>query len=93
MKFEVVGIINEALRLMYTGKVCREKHQQQQHGTVTAVLALANRNDPICVALPKKANASTIVTLTCRCHQHFHLKNIANGNTALEIERFVQIGM
>ncbi len=78
MKFEVVEIINEALRLMYTGKVCREKHQQQLHGTVTAVLALANRNDPICVALPKKAHASTIVTLTCCCHHHFHLKNIAH---------------
>ncbi len=82
-----------SLQGIYIGKVCREKHQQQQHGTVTAVLALANRNDPICVALPKKANASTIVTLNCRCHHHFHLENIGNGNTALENERFVQIGM
>jgi hypothetical protein len=56
----------------------------------TLVLALAtlcgktlNRNDPICVAPPKVAKASTIATVTCRCCWRYHLKNIANVNTAL----------
>jgi hypothetical protein len=47
--------------------------------TVTTVLALDNRYDPICVALPKVAEASTIVTVACHCHKHLHLKNTANG--------------
>jgi hypothetical protein len=38
------------LRLLYIGEVCTQKHQQQQHVTITTALALANRNDPICVA-------------------------------------------
>jgi hypothetical protein len=49
---------------------------------VPSLLALAIRIISICVALPKVAKASTIVTVVCRCHWHFHLKNIANGNTA-----------
>jgi hypothetical protein len=35
-----------------------------------------NRNDPICVASPKVAKASTMVTVACRCHRryrgHYH---------------------
>ncbi len=67
---------------MYIGKVCAQKQLRQQHVTVTPVLAIANRNDLICVVPPKVAEASTTVTLECRCHHHFRLKNIANGNTA-----------
>jgi hypothetical protein len=29
------------------------------------------------------AKASTLVTFVCHCRRLFHLKNIANGNTAL----------
>ncbi len=49
-------------------------------GDITGIimLTLANRNDPISVMPPKVDKASTIVTVTCRCHQHYRLKNIAN---------------
>jgi len=40
------------------GEVCMQKHLWQQHATVTTVLAMTNRNDPICVTLPKVAKAS-----------------------------------
>ncbi len=46
-------------------------------GDITA-LALAtlgsmtrNRNNPICVASPKVAKASTMVTVACHCHRHY----------------------
>ena len=51
------------------------KLQQQQHVTFSSILALANRNDPICVVLPKVA---TIVTVTCHCYRHFCLKTITS---------------
>ncbi len=35
-----------------------------------------------CVALPKVAKASIIVTVECHCCQCVHLKNIAIGNTS-----------
>jgi hypothetical protein len=63
---------------MYIGKVCMQKHQWQQHMTVTTVLALANGNDPMCVVLPKVAKASTVVTIACICRWHFHCKNFTN---------------
>jgi hypothetical protein len=68
---------------MYIGKVCMQKHQRQQHATATATFALANRYDPICVAAPKVAKASTVVTVACCCRWHFQPKNFANRNTAL----------
>ncbi len=44
----------------------------------TLVLALAtlgratkNTNNPICVASPKVAKASTVVTVVCHCRQRF----------------------
>ncbi len=46
--------------------------------TVTTVLAMDNKHDPICVALPKVAEASTIVIVACHCHQHL-IKHTANG--------------
>jgi hypothetical protein len=36
------------------------------------------------VVLPKVANASTIVTVACHCHQHFCLKIIANVHKPLQ---------
>ncbi len=38
---------------------------------VTLGGATRNRNNPICVASPKVAKASTIVTVTCRCRQRY----------------------
>jgi hypothetical protein len=52
------------------------------------LLTLANRNDPIHVALPKVAKASTIVTVTCRCHRRYCLKYIANAHKPLEMKRY-----
>jgi hypothetical protein len=49
------------------------------------LLTLADRNDPICVAPPKVAKASTIVTVPCRSHQLFHLKNIANVHEPIRL--------
>jgi len=48
------------------------------------LLALAIRTISICIALPKVAKASTIVTVARRCRWHFHLKMLpmetrANG--------------
>jgi hypothetical protein len=43
-----------------------------------------NRNDPICVATPKVAKASTMIYIVCHCRWHFCLINIANLNMALE---------
>ncbi len=34
-----------------------------------------NRNNPICVASPEVAKASTVVTVACCCRQWFHLGN------------------
>ncbi len=67
------------------GEVCKQNHQQPAthdiHVTVTIVLALAtlggvtkNRNDPFRVALLKVAKASTIASVACRCHWHYHTK-------------------
>jgi hypothetical protein len=36
--------------------------------------ATRNRNNPICFTSPKVAKASTMVTVVCRCHQHFRLQ-------------------
>jgi hypothetical protein len=66
------------LRLVYIGEVCTQKQQQQQHATVTTVLALANRNDPICVVLPKVAKASTVVNFACCWRWLFCHKDFAN---------------
>ncbi len=46
-------------------------------------LTLANRNDPISVAMPKVAKASTKVAVTCCCCQHYHLKYNTNINYPL----------
>jgi hypothetical protein len=46
-----------------------------------------NRNNPISVAPPKGAKASTIVTVASHCHQHFCLKNIANVHGALDYKQ------
>jgi hypothetical protein len=42
-----------------------------------------NRNDPISFAMPKVAKASTMVAVTCCCHQRYHLKYNANVNYPL----------
>ncbi len=47
------------------------------------LLILANRNDPISVATPKVAKASTIVAVTCCCRQRYRLKYFANVNYSL----------
>ncbi len=56
----------------------RRKCWQQWHLTGSVVTALAtlgdatkNRNDPISVTPPKVAKASIIVTVACRCRQHY----------------------
>jgi hypothetical protein len=47
---------------VYIGEVCKQNHQRQQHERVLALAtlgdAIRNRNNPICVASPKVANAS-----------------------------------
>jgi hypothetical protein len=67
---------------VYIGKVCIRKYEQQQHGTVNIVLALANRNDPICVALPMVAKESKNSDCRVSVLQAFLPLKIANGNTA-----------
>ncbi len=47
------------------------------------LLTLANKNDPISVAMPKVAKASTIVAVACCCRQRYHLKYNANVNYPL----------
>ena len=44
------------------------------------LLTLANRNDPISVAMPKVAKASTIVAVTCHWRWHYRLKYNAYVN-------------
>ncbi len=69
---------NMVLRIVYIGDVILVKTS----ATVTEyVLALAtlgdaprNRNNPICVALPKVAKARTTASVACRCCQHYHDK-------------------
>jgi hypothetical protein len=46
-------------------------------------LTLANRNNPISVAMAKVAKASTIVAVVCRCRRHYRLKYNANVNYPL----------
>jgi hypothetical protein len=54
--------VESGLRIVYIDKVCEQNRQRQQHETVLALATLGdatrNRNNPICVALPKVANAS-----------------------------------
>jgi hypothetical protein len=57
---------------------------------VPYLLTLANRNDPISVAMPKVAKASKIVAAMCCCHWHYRLKNNANVNYPL---RHAYVGM
>jgi hypothetical protein len=45
-------------------------------------LRYTDRIISIYVMPPKVAKASTILNVTCRCHWHYHLKNIANVYTA-----------
>ncbi len=65
----IAEIKGASLRIIYIGNICLQNYQQQQHKSVTlgdvTVLALAtlggasrNRNNPICVVLPKVARAS-----------------------------------
>ncbi len=42
-----------------------------------------NRIISICVASPKVAKESKMISVTCRFRWNFHLKNNAYGNTAL----------
>jgi len=44
---------------------------------------VSNRNDSICGVTHKVAKVSTIVTVACRCHWWFWIKNIANVNGPL----------
>ncbi len=57
------------------------------HNVSPYLPTLANRNDPISVATPKVAKASTIVAAVCRCHQRYRLKYNANVNYPLEWNR------
>jgi hypothetical protein len=41
---------------------------------VPYLLTLANRNDPITVAMPKVAKASTIVAVVCCCRRRYFLR-------------------
>ena len=47
------------------------------------LLTLANRNNPICVALPKVAKASTVVTVVCHCRPQFCFTNFDSVNDPL----------
>jgi len=73
------------LWIIYIGEVCKRNCQRQQHETVLALATLGdatrNRNNPICVASPKVANASTV---SCSCHRHYRL-TFTNVNTATMI--------
>jgi hypothetical protein len=71
------------LTLVYTGEVCMCLCLTYCNVIFPSLLALVNRNDPICITPPKVAKASIIVTVTCCCHWSFCLKNIAYGNSAL----------
>ncbi len=66
---------NSQLWIIYIGKVCKRNSQRQRHETVLALATLGdvtrNRSNPICVVPPKVPKARTMVTVTCRCHQHY----------------------
>ncbi len=50
----------------------------------TLILALATLGDAtVSVVPPKLEKASTIVTVACRCRQHYRLKYIANVHEPL----------
>jgi hypothetical protein len=61
-------------------KISRFVNLQSLHAKTLAADTQQSLSNPICVALPKVAKESTIVTVTCHCRLRFHLKNIANGN-------------
>jgi len=77
--------------ISYIGKVCKQNHQQERHEIVLALATLRdatrNGNNPICVASPKVANASTV---SCHCHWRYHI-TFANVNTALFSNNGTQI--
>jgi len=52
---------------------------------VPYLLTLANINDPISVATFKVAKATTIVSVACRCRQHYRLKYPANVHKPLVV--------
>ncbi len=43
-----------------------------------------NRNDSICVAPPKVAKTSLVVTVRCRCRLHYHAKTLPMEQHALK---------
>ncbi len=53
------------------------------------LLTLANRNDPISVAIPKVAKASTIADIACCCCRLYCLKYNANVNYPLVTKKKV----
>jgi hypothetical protein len=57
------------------------------HNVSPYLPTLANRNDPISVATPKVAKASTIVAAMCHCSHCYRLKYNANVNYPLEWNR------
>ncbi len=38
------------------------------------LLRLANKNDPLCVTLPKVAKASKVVNITLQYHGHYYVQ-------------------
>ncbi len=68
------------IKLFYIGNVKRNVTCDVAHHVTPYLLTLANRNDPISVAMPKVAKVSTIMAFACHCRQHYLLKYSNNVN-------------
>jgi hypothetical protein len=73
---------NILLRIVYIADVKRDNAHDNASHSNTYLLTLANRNDPICVALSKVAKASTISVAVAGIIAGVITLTFANVNTA-----------
>ncbi len=74
MLYVVAPLRLRLLRFVPIGKVCMQKCHQNCNMILPSLLALANGNEPICVAPPKVAEACSVVTVACRGHRRYCAK-------------------
>jgi hypothetical protein len=67
-------LVNLHLKARIHWQICTRKHQQYHDDILLLLLALANRNDPISVTLPKVAKASSVVTVAVTVVYWWHYR-------------------
>ncbi len=89
MKFLPVPPLLYPKSCVYIGDIYHDIKHDIAGVIAPYLLTLGNRNDPISVAMPNVAKASTIVAVMCHCCQGHCLKYNANVNYQKIMNNFV----